>query len=308
MIFNFFLGNHFSGGLRGLPDLLLPIYHGLAEAGHHVVGYGLGLRPAPVVNVLVEFFHSDDFVDTLLAMKAQSGDGLICGVLCTEDMEDLLVMDDPQYPRRLPNLMRVLPAVDFVWTLLPQIPAYDKVCGPGKAALINYGFSPRYLHPRLHTDPATRDLDAIMYGSDNPYRRPVVEAVRQRGLNCLVSARHIFPSFATEDIVSRAKVVLDVRRGPGVRFPSPTRIARALHCGTAIVAERVGDASALADLLAYTVLCPYDEMAAYTEAIVRTNRFVELGLANLARFRSETSMAENMRRAMDLPVFRRLAG
>lgn len=307
MLFNFFLGNHFSGGLRGLPDLLLPIYHGLAEAGHHVVGYGLGLRPAPAVNVLVEFFPDDAFVDTLLAMKARSGEALICGVLCTEDVEDVLVMDDPVYPRRLPNLMRVLQTADFVWTLLPQLPLYDGICGPGKSALVKYGFSPRYLSPRLKSDPGRRDLDSIMYGSENPYRNPVVADVRQRGLGCVVSARHIFPSFATEDLVSRAKVVLDVRRGPGVRFPSPTRVSRALHCGTAVVAERIGDGSALADLLSYTVVCPYDEMGAYTEAIIRTNRFVELGLANLQRFRAESSMAENMRRAMDLPVFRRLA-
>jgi hypothetical protein len=46
LIFNFYLGNHRALGLRGLPDLLQPIFHGLAEAGHHVMGYGLGLRPA----------------------------------------------------------------------------------------------------------------------------------------------------------------------------------------------------------------------------------------------------------------------
>lgn len=61
MIFNFYLGNHDSSGLRGMADLLVPIYNGLEEAGHNVMGYGLGFRPAPAVNLIVEFFPDDAF-------------------------------------------------------------------------------------------------------------------------------------------------------------------------------------------------------------------------------------------------------
>lgn len=306
MIFNFHLGNHLSLGLRGLPDLLQPIYHGLGEAGHHVMGYGLGLRPAPAINVLVEFFPDDEFVDALLQMKAQSGERLIFGVLCTEDIEDALVMKNPTFPRRLANLLRVLKAADFVWTLLPQVASYEAIAGAGKVALVRYGFSERCVNPRLIADPTLRGIDAIMYGNETQYRRPPVEALRRRGLLCFTSDRQAFPTFVTADLIRRSKVLLDVRRGPGVRFPSPTRIARGLHNGAVVVAEDLG-ASPIADLYRYTVACPYEAVADRCVEIIATGRYVELGFAALAKFRAETSMRDNMLAALRLPLFEHLA-
>ncbi len=307
MIFNFYLGNHRSLGLRGLPDLLQPIFHGLAEAGHHVMGYGLGLRPAPAVNVLVEFFPDDDFAETLIRMKGEAGDRLRFGVLCTEDIEDRLVMEQPEFPRRRANLERILAAADFVWTLLPVVPAYEALAGPGKVALLRYGFSERYLCPRLIGDPALRDLDAIMYGNQTPHRKGVTDALQQRGVSCFLSDRQAFPSFVTADLIRRSKVVLDVRRGPGVRFPSPTRIVRGLHHGTLVVAEDLGP-SPIADLYAYTASCPYEAMADRCADIVRAGTAVELGLAALQKFRLATSMRDNMVAALRLPALAALAG
>src|ERR1041385_4469316 len=79
MLFNFYLGNHDAGGLKAMPDLLLPIYHGLAEAGHRVIGYGAALMPLPAVNVLVEFFPDESFVDQLVKTKERIGDKFVFG-------------------------------------------------------------------------------------------------------------------------------------------------------------------------------------------------------------------------------------
>jgi hypothetical protein len=305
MLFNFFLANHLSGGLKGMPDLVQPIFHGLVEAGHEVIGFGLGLQGAPAVNVLVEFFPDDAFSDNLLRLKAQSGDKFVFGILCTEDIEDALVMQQPEFPRRRANLERLLPAADFVWTLLPQVAAYEALAGRGKVALLEYGFSERFLNHHLLADPRLRDVDVLMYGNETPHRAAVIGELRRRGFNCLASDRQVLPEFITSDILRRSKIVLDVRRGAGVRFPSPTRICKAVHSGALVVAEDLG-ASPIANLYRYAVPCPYAELADRCASIIGSGQYADQGMAALTRFRAETSMRANIIRALGLPAFRRV--
>lgn len=306
MLFNFFLANHLSGGLKGMPDLVQPIFHGLVEAGHDVIGFGLGLQGAPAVNVLVEFFPDDGFTENVLRLKAQSGDKFIFGILCTEDIEDALVMQQPEFPRRRANLERLLPAADFVWTLLPQLQAYEALAGAGKVALLEYGFSERFLNRHLVTEPSLRDVDVLMYGNETPHRMGVLGELRRRGLNCLASDRQVLPEFITADILRRSKIVLDLRRGPGVRYPSPTRICKAVHSGALVVAEDLGE-SAISNLYRFTIACPYDGIVDRCGGIIQAGQYAALGLEALARFRTETSMRANVMRALRLPALDALA-
>lgn len=96
-------------------------------------------------------------------------------------------------------------------------------------------------------------------------------------------------------------MVLDVRRGPEVRFPSPTRIVRGLHHGAVVLAEDLGP-SAISDLYAYTVACPYEALADRCADIVRAGNAVELGMAALQKFRAATSMRDNVAAALRLPA------
>ncbi len=306
MIFNFFLGNHRSGGLLGMADLIVPIYEGLQEIGHHVAGFALGMREAPTVNALVEFFPDDDFVDLLLKMKSTAGDNFIFGVICTEDLEDALVMRQPEFPRRRANLERVLPAADFVWTLLPQVALYESIAGPGKVKLLEYGFSERLLPRGAISAASLRDIDVLMYGNATPHRMQVVDQLQRRGLACFVTDRQLYPEFVATDLARRAKVMLDIRRGPGVRFPSPTRICKGLHSGTLVVAEDLGP-SPIANLYKYTLPCAIGEMADRCHEVIRDGTFARLGQHAITTFKAETSMGGNLRRAMELPIFERLA-
>jgi hypothetical protein len=106
----------------------------------------------------------------------------------------------------------------------------------------------------------------------------------------------------TDDIIRRAKVLIDVRRGPQVRFLTPTRIAKGLHSGTAVVSERF-DESETARLYRYTEACAYEEIADRCGEMIRSGAYLEIGLAALARFRAETSMRDNVARALALPIF-----
>jgi hypothetical protein len=303
MIFNFFLGNQRHEAIKGMVDTILPIYHGLSALGHHVILYGLSMQTAPVVNVLFEDFADDQFTSGLLAIKADAGDRFRFGVVCTEDLHDPLAPRDPMWPHRRFNLLQVLPKADFVWTLLPEVPVYESFAGAGKVALLEYGFSERFLNPRVH---AQRDIDFVMYGDETPYRKQVVDKLQARGLKGVTTARQIFPDFVTADLLSRSKVVLDLRRGPGVGFPSPTRICKALHSRTFVVAENVGD-SAISNLYRYIAAYRYDELADRAEQVIRSGRAAELGEVAQAQFKAETSMRANMARAISLPAFQRFA-
>jgi hypothetical protein len=307
MIFNFFLGNQRVDVLNSSRDLLQPIYDGLIEAGHHVIGFATGLRPAPAVNVLVEWFENDPFADELLRAKAQQGEAFIFGILCAEDLADQSVMDPAKYPRRLANLERVLPVADFVWTLLPQQDRLASLCEPEKLALIEYGFCETCAEHDVVSAPARRDVDAVLYGNESPYRLRVVDGLKRQGLTCFIGYREAWPNFMMDDIIRRSKILIDMRRGPNVRFLSPTRIVKGLHAGTAVVSERF-DTSALASLYAYTEAAPYDEMVEACAELIRSGAYVERGLAAQARFRQDTSMRRAMERALALPVFQRLAG
>lgn len=305
MIFNFVLANHHETSLNSLGDLVEPIYQGLEACGHHVIRFGTDFHEAPMINVMVEFFKDDSIVDDLLRFKRELGDRFVLGLLCTEDPEDEQVMS--VYANRRPNLERLAAAADFVWTLLPVERFYAAICGPERVAFLRYGFSADYVEPDIIADPQARDIDVLLYGNPHPHRQRVVAALAEAGLNCVTTQREAYPEFAAADLVRRAKLVLEIRRSPDVRFLSPTRIMRALHAGTVVVAERF-DTSPLAELYAYTVPSDYAAMAATCRQLIADGGYVERGFAALAKFRAETSMRERMDRVLGLPVFARLAG
>ncbi len=191
--------------------------------------------------------------------------------------------------------------------MLPVERFYETIGGPGRVAFLRYGFSEDHLEPDVIADPRGRDIDVLLYGNPHPHRQRVVDALAEAGLGCVITQREAYPEFAAADLVRRAKLVLEIRRSADVRFLSPTRIMKALHAGTAIVAERF-DTSPLAELYAYTVPCDYAAIAATCRQLIGEGGYVERGLAALAKFRAETSMQGRMDRVLALPVFARLAG
>lgn len=310
MIFNFWYGQHNKFTLTALTDLVTPIYHGLAEAGHRVIGFGTSILPAPVVNVLVEFFPIDAFIEFLLGFRAKFGENLILGVLCPDDVDDAFKMADPKVPRR-PNLLRLLPIVDFVWTLAPQVEFYESVLGPGKTALVRYGFTERSLEREIIRNPGLRDIDVVLFAdlcdTGSPRHTAVLDGLKKHGFSCVSDYQSGYPHYVTSDIMRRAKVSLDIRSRSEVRFLHPWRLTRALQSGTAVVAEPF-DHSPLGEFYRFTQACEHEEMVERCAQIIRGRTYVDLGAAALARFRAETSMRDNMIEALRLPVFDRLRG
>lgn len=312
MIFSFTYPNLPLGELRALPDLVLPVADGLIENGHHVMRFSSALWPAPVINVLVEQFTDDALTEELL--KARAEHGIRFGLLCGDDIGDATAAEGGT-SRRGANLRRLLPVADFVWTVLPQVAALEAAGAQGSVALVRLGFSPRALNPDLVPEPGLRGFDAVLYGDGTPYRLAVVDELRRRNIACFcldqassppLSWRAMPPQLAG-DILSRAKVVIDLAEGPGRRFEAPTRLSRALHNGVVTVSEQLA-AGAAPDLQRYTAAVPYAGIADQCQRIIESGMFAELGMAALAKFRQETSMRDSMAAALRLPAFARLAG
>ncbi len=310
MQFNFLLSNHSGNSFVLLEDLLRPIVVGLQEAGHHVVTYSTEIVMAPRVNVLVEFFREPQLVDTLIELKKQLGAGFVLGLVCTEDLDDPHVWQLSGADRRA-NLLRLLPYTDFLWSLVP-VQSYVKLRPADRVAHVRYGHSSR-LQPACHVaDPRERDIDVLIYGSPYKYRMPIAESLAAAGLTCeftINAAQPPFlegwPRYLADEVLSRAKVVVDMRRGPEVRYLSVTRIAAAVHGGCAVVAEAF-DTSEMASLYRYTTPAAYGEIAETCRRIIAAGDYVERGQKALDLFRRETSMRANMAAALDLPLFRRL--
>lgn len=305
MIFNVFLANHPTQRLKKLYDLLRPVEHGLVENGHHVIGYGLGLLPAPAVNLLVEFFPDESFVDGLLKLKGDSGAGLVLGLICAEDVEDDEEIESSRYPRRRANLERVLAKMDFVWTVQPQLSFYDSICGSGKAAMVSFGFSERLLNRHIIARQDLRDLDVVVAGDESPRCRSIVEGLTQQGFKCYLAGPVPLPSFATTDLARRAKIFLDTRHGAQSRFSSAPRICKGLHNGVLVMTERGrGPAGALDH---FAVGCDPDKTVETCAAVLQSQKAVDLGFAALEKFRADTSMRSGLQSALGLPPLRRLA-
>ena len=302
MHFHLQLANQYFGGLYLIEDLVTPIVWGLRARGHRVTMDFLPNLPSrPSVVLIFEFFERDDHTDSFLAWKAESGDSVCVGLICPEDINDELVMGHPDYPGRRRNLMRVLPHVDFVWTVVPS--DYGAYVAPNKLAFLDYGYVQALRRDGLPA--GERDIDVLLYGSVNERRRAILDALAKRGLT-VAATRGLLPDYMRDNLIGRAKVVLDVKRGDDVKFTSPSRICTALQMGATLVSEKF-DTSRLGSLYAYTQACTFDEIVERCCRLARSPDCLEFGLEARERFGRETSMAANLTRAMELPVFGELA-
>jgi hypothetical protein len=313
--FHLYLANHHMDSVVLMEDLVRPIAAGLEDLGHHVASFSTDIVAAPRVNLFIEFFVDDSLVDTLLSLKQQMGDRFLFGVICTEDLDDPIVWQ-LSGAQRLAGLQRILPAADFVWTLLPP-DGYRRLAKPERVARIEFGFSPRLVPPTFFDDPAERTQDVLIYGTPYKYRMPVHEAIRRAGAGCDFTIgtdvpageakAQGLPRFLADEMLARAKVVIDMRRGTQVRALSVARLSAALHAGCAIVAEEF-EAGETAWLYRYTTPAPYERIAETCLRLIREEGYIALGRQARERFRAETSMRDNMAAALKLPIFARLAG
>lgn len=302
MHFHFQLANHYFAGLYRIDDIVTPITWGLRALGHRVTTGILPDLPSwPSAVVLLEYFDRDGSVEEILNWKLGAGPRKCLGLICTEDLNDDLVMRDPLFPRRRANLLRLLPHCDFVWTIIPG--GYEAHVPPERLAFIDYGYVEALR--REGRPPAGRDIDVLFYATINERRQRLWDALAGHGLR-VAATRGYLPDYIRYNLMSRARLVLDVRRGDDVRFTSPSRIAAALQLGSTVVSEFF-DTSRLGRLYQFTEAHPFEAIEERCLALAHAPDVIERGLQARERFREATSMTRNMSAALTLPVFRELA-
>lgn len=302
MHFHFQLANHYFAGLYRIDDIISPILWGLRALGHKVTSGILPDLPSwPTAVVIQEYFDREGTVEEILNWKLGPGRRKCLGLLCTEDLDDDLVMRDPRFPRRKANLLRLLPHCDFVWTIIPG--GYELHVPAQHLSFIDFGYVEMLRRDGLPAE--RRDIDVLFYATINERRQRLYDALTGQGLR-VAATRGYLPDYIRFNLMSRSRLVLDVRRGDDVRFTSPSRIATALQLGSTVVSEFF-DTSRLGNLYQYTEAHPFEAIEERCMTLARAPDVVERGLAARERFRSGTSMAENMRAALDLPIFRELA-
>jgi len=299
MRFHFLLTNHFRYGCFRIEDICVPIATGLGELGHTVTyGFDDDVPPWPAVNLLVENFNNPAVVDQMERLKA--GPQRYCfGVVGHEDIADAGMFDNPSFPNRRRNLERALTLVDFGWTIVPC--DYGAMPGGERVRFLEYGYA-----PGLRADSSLpRDIDVLFYGELGDRRLPLFNALMSRGLKVEASFG-LLPAFFAQDLIDRAKIVADIGRTDGLRFLTPTRICAALQRGATVMSEQI-DGSPLAKLYRYTAPVTIADFVETAVVVVQSGRAPEIGQKAREIFAVETSMAANLLRAMDLPVFTELA-
>jgi hypothetical protein len=295
MRFHFLLTNHYSFGLYKIEDHVRLISAGLAELGHDITyGFDDDVAPWPAMNLLVEFFNDSPVVDQVIALK-RSATRYSFGMICTEDLQDSLVMDHPNFPTRRSSLEALLPHMDVVWAVVPS--DYSALEGGERVRFLQYGYAAALRRPDL----LQRDIDVLFYSELGPRRMPLFNDLRLRGVNSSASFG-MLPGYMKHDLLDRARVIVDVLRPDSVRFMAPARVCTALHTGALVVSEEF-DKGPLASLYQYTLRAAFDQIVDVCATAARDPNCLRIGSLARERFAKETSMAANLRRVMDLPVF-----
>jgi hypothetical protein len=302
MILSFNFALYPRDELRRLHTHLVPIMDGLAEAGHRVERFAVGLKPRPAINVLPYHRAEVTAVNDLADLLAKSAEAVCVGILCLDPVIDQVADDTAEDPA----LARLIEVADFAWTVRPPegIPALSQA--QAKTARILYGYSAGSQGPNLGLeDKLPRDIDVTLRGAVTPRRQRVFDALVQAQYHCFwIDVLHL-PHYITSDILARSKVVVDFRPDEGWRGGSPALTSQALHNAAAIVSE-MGPAGWQDDFTPYVIATPSEQIVARCEQILKSGLHAGLGQAALQKFRSETSMRDIMVAALRLPAIERL--
>lgn len=255
-----------------LDDSLRPLFFGLRAAGHRVVAVGQRFEERPVVNLVL----AEEGGGFAARAREEAGPDSCIGLVCVNEMK--------------PELQRIAETVDFTWTCAPTA-----MSPPVRHAMVSFGFHPALLGPKLEREPLRRETGVVVYGEQGARPAALADRLTQAGLPVFFLRAGHFPDYIVCDLLSRAALVVVVRREAGDRAPPSMRIAKAIANGAAVLAE----AGPSADVAPYVETCAYDAMSARCTVLLREN-LAQRGIETLERFRRETSMADGVAAALAL--------
>ncbi|WKW51369.1 methyltransferase domain-containing protein [Rhodomicrobium lacus] len=134
--------------------------------------------------------------------------------------------------------------------------------GITNAGLLGIGYSPGLA--RIPNAPE-KDIDVLFYGSLNPRRKSILEALRDRGLKTV----HLFGAYGAERdaVIARAKLVLNLHFYESAIF-EVVRVSYLLANGVCVVSEGEKGDPDIAPFEGGLVVCGYEEIVDSCTALI----------------------------------------
>lgn len=135
--------------------------------------------------------------------------------------------------------------------------------GYEEEADVNLGLGDRLSEDEL-------DIDVLFFGGPNARRQAVLDDLASRGLRVVTNGQTLWEPAYRDQMIRRAKVVLNMHRFDNVRIAEMPRLNMLLRRRKAVVCELYPDTEILPALRGAVAGAPLGEIAKRTEELVRS--------------------------------------
>lgn len=247
MRFKLIYENHHHYGLH-VSDIFLMIKYGLESIGH-VADIEHGFVPG-CMNIMLECF-SDEFIERLerswtgktglIVIATEFLTGNTFNDIYNESSESAGKDDHNQrkdyWRNRYQNFVRILPYVKAIWHPAQQQVSCYRDAFPGvDVQYIPHVYSERFSKVK-HRVNSEKDIDVLFTGTLTRYRKEIIESLKSEGLKVHSSSLFTAP-FHREDLISRSKIVLNIKQHEDWEHESVGRLHYHISNNSLLITDR----------------------------------------------------------------------
>lgn len=297
MHFKLIYGNHSHHGIQ-MGDTLLMLRYGL-EATGHTADIEHDFQPG-CTNVCMEMF-TDAYMEIMEKNWAPNTRLIVIATefLTGEAFNDFY--DEPKEQRepkdhyhnrsvwrgRYDNFIKLLPKISAIWHLSHyQAEAFAKAFPETPVGFLPHGYTQAFPTVK-HRPDDEKDIDVLFTGTVTSYRKGIIQALRDEGLN--VDVNPVFtPPFHREDAVARSKLAINLKQHPDWKYESNSRLFYHISNDSLILTEPCTYPS---DIHPY-VMVSGDSMVDDIRAILAEGNFTERAKSVREKFARERDMRD----------------
>ena len=300
--FNISYGNHGNTPTH-IDDIVSYLKLYLEEAGHYVqisqhlqVGF---------CNIILEYFDEQLSHEVVKYMEK----GVMVVVVVTEfvtgqafnhfDLGNVdkswYSLDNTTWKDRFGWFRRVADKAHSVWCIIDgQVEGYKEIVAPEKVHLLPIGHVDGFSTVSQRVD-RDKNIDFLFTGEVTSRRKAILGQLRDRGY-AVETLSSLTPTYIRKDLVSRAKVCLNMKQFDQWKYPSQVRCYYHLMNSSFIISEKYESSSQIDDYI--EVYEPESFVQACIDAI-HTGDYSSKAVENLERFREEMPIKPQMIRFLE---------
>jgi hypothetical protein len=205
-------------GLHGYKEVVETIAWGLEQFGHHVT-YALNESAGDATNIIF-----GAHVMPIAALKELPHGTIIYNLEQMRDVAAGQIREETRYFAQVPHFE--------IWDYTPaNLPSW-RALGRDQVKIVPVGYAP--VLSRIPKAPH-QDIDVLIYGTSGERRLQTFHALSQRGLSTVfVSGLY---GAARDDLISRAKIVLNINLYPQTRIFEIVRVSYLLANKKAVISD-----------------------------------------------------------------------